>query len=265
MNRAAVLAAYDDQLRRNAQREGPGARVERAGAVVRYVADRADGWSAVVWSDLDEASADAAIAEQVRYFGERGYGFEWKLHGHDRPRDLPRRLLAAGLRAQEEEALMVAEVARLDTSAEPPPGVRLVPVTDAAGVALVVRVHEEVFGIDHGWLGRELLARLEETPDAVAAVVAMAGDRAVCSARMTFHRDTEFASLWGGGTLPEYRGAGIYRSLVAHRARLAAGRGFRYLQVDASGESEPILSRLGFERITSTTPYVWRPGGAGAR
>jgi hypothetical protein len=51
----------------------------------------------------------------------------------------------------------------------------------------------------------------------------------------------------------------VYRALVAHRARLAAERGFRYLQVDATPYSRPILARLGFAQLTTTTPYVRRP------
>jgi GNAT superfamily N-acetyltransferase len=259
MDQAAVLAAFDAQMREGAVAEGPGARVERVGGVVRNVAADPDGWSAVVWSGLDEGSADAAIAEQVRDFGALGQTFEWKHYGHDRPADLAARLVAAGLAPEAEESLMVAEVAGLDTDAAPPPGVRLVPITDAAGVALLVRVHEEVFGEDHGALGRTLVGQLATEPDAMASVLAMAGDRAVCSARIALHRGTEFASLWGGGTLPEWRGRGIYRALVAYRARVARERGFRYLQVDALPPSRPILERLGFVRLTTTRPYVWRP------
>jgi hypothetical protein len=48
---------------------------------------------------------------------------------------------------------------------------------------------------------------------------------------------------------------GVYRALVAHRARLAIERGYRYLQVDAMPASEPILRRLGFVRLGTTIPY----------
>ncbi|HEY3017227.1 MAG TPA: GNAT family N-acetyltransferase, partial [Gaiellaceae bacterium] len=58
---------------------------------------------------------------------------------------------------------------------------------------------------------------------------------------------------------PEWRRRGIYRALVAYRARLAERRGRRYLQVDASDESRPILERLGFVAVTTTTPFVWSP------
>ena len=70
---------------------------------------------------------------------------------------------------------------------------------------------------------------------------------------------TEFGTLWGGATLPEWRGRGIYRALVAERARLAAERGRHYLETDASDDSRPILERLGFVPVTTTTPYVWTP------
>jgi len=74
-----------------------------------------------------------------------------------------------------------------------------------------------------------------------------------------YAKGTEFASLWGGSTLPSWRRRGIYRALVAARARLAVASGYRYLQVDASDNSRPILERLGFVGLTVTVPYVFRP------
>jgi hypothetical protein len=46
---------------------------------------------------------------------------------------------------------------------------------------------------------------------------------------------------------------------VAYRARIAASRGCRYLQVDASDDSRPILARLGFETLSTTTPFNYVP------
>ncbi|MDP9239508.1 MAG: GNAT family N-acetyltransferase [Actinomycetota bacterium] len=267
MDVSDVMARYDAQLRRDATAPAPPARTERDGLVVRWLNDAEEGgWEAVLWSDLDESNADAQIAHELAFFAARGRRFEWKHHDYDKPADLPARLIAAGFEPEEEEALVVAEIAGLTadvTDYTVPEGVRLVPVTDAAGIDLVVAVHDEVFGIDHSWLRREMLSRLG-TPEAEAAVVAMAGDRAVCAGRAEFHIGTDFASLWGGGTLPEWRGRGIYRALVGYRARLAAERGFRFLQVDSSPDSQPILQRLGFVRLTTTTPYVWTPSPAPA-
>ncbi|MES4892925.1 GNAT family N-acetyltransferase [Streptomyces sp. NPDC096012] len=257
MDHTAVLALYDRDMREGARPDGPGARVERAGAVVRQVAD-AHGWNGVLWSDLDAAGADRAISAQIEYFAGLGRDFEWKLYGHDRPVDLADRLTAAGFRAEPEETLMVGEVARLAPDAEPPEGVRLVPAVDAAGVDMVVDVHEKAFGSDGAGLRHRLLARLAADPGTVVAVVALAGTGPVGAARWELVPGSRFAGLWGGGTVEAWRGRGVYRALVAHRARVAAAHGYRYLQVDASPMSRPILRRLGFHALSTTTPYVYR-------
>ncbi|MFD5813813.1 GNAT family N-acetyltransferase [Streptomyces sp. NPDC127038] len=256
MDHDAVLALFDRDMREGARPDAPGARIERVGKVVRQVgADK--GWNAVLWSGLDAAGADAAIAEQVRFFSGLGGGFEWKLYGHDRPVDLGQRLRAAGFTAEPEETVMVAELSGLALDGQPPEGVRFVPVTDRAGVAMVADVHEQAFGRDSTLLRHQLLAQLSGDPDTVVAVVALAGDVPVSAARMELLPGARFAGLWGGGTIEAWRGRGIYRALVAHRARVAAERGYRYVQVDASAQSRPILARLGFQPLTTTTPYLY--------
>ncbi|MFD5231541.1 GNAT family N-acetyltransferase [Streptomyces qaidamensis] len=256
MDHAELLALFDRDLRAGARPDGPGARVERTGGVVRQVASP-QGWNGIVWCALDEAGADAAIAAQIGRYAGLGLDFEWKLYGHDRPADLGRRLRAAGFTPGPEETLMIGEADSLAHGTEPPEGVRVVPVTGPAGVDLVADVHEKAFGADSSWLRHQLLARLAADPDTVVAVVAMAGGEPVSAARMELVPGTPFAGLWGGGTVQHWRGRGIYRTLVAHRARAAAARGYRYLQVDASSQSRPILERLGFVPLTTTTPYEY--------
>lgn len=258
MDREEVLALFDRQLRREAKADGPSARVERDGDVVRQVGAAHD-WNGVLWSDLDDATADAAIAAQVRYFAALGRTFEWKAYAHDRPGDLGRRLRSAGFTAEPQEAVMVAAVRDLPTDVALPGGVHLHPVNDSAGVDLVARVHEQAFGTSSARLRQRLLDRLTQNPETVSMVVAMAGDVPVCSARMELNPGTQFAGLWGGGTVPAWRGRGIYRALVAHRARIAADNGYRYLQVDATDQSRAILQRLGFEILSTTIPYVFQP------
>lgn len=258
MDHASILALYDRDMREGAQPDNPDARVERIGRVVRQVSS-ARGWNGVVWSDLDAASADAAIAEQIAHFTGLGREFEWKLYGHDLPVDLGQRLRDAGFTAQPEETLMIGEVAALTLDVEPPEGIRVLPVTDTKGVDLVAEVHEKAFGTDSSRMRHQLLARLAEDPDTVVAVVALAGDTPVSAARMELVPGTRFAGLWGGGTVEAWRGRGIYRALVAHRAHAAVARGYRYLQVDAMSASRPILERLGFAPLTTTTPYVYVP------
>ncbi|MCX5207215.1 GNAT family N-acetyltransferase [Streptomyces sp. NBC_00237] len=260
MHLDAVRELFDTEMRREAEGERLG---PDFGHVVRHTGGAA-GWNAVLWADLTEDTADAAIAEQVRHYTALGLDFEWKHYSHDRPEDLPQRLLAAGFVPEGPEAVMVAETEGLDVEPVLPDGVRLVEVTDKAGIDLMVRAHELAFGHDSTRIGTGVLAQLADAPDTVAVVVAMAGDEPVSAARAEFAPGTQFASLWGGGTAPEWRGKGIYRALVAHRARLAAARGYRYLQSDAVLDtSRPILQRLGFAQLSITTPYNYAPQKAG--
>jgi hypothetical protein len=76
--------------------------------------------------------------------------------------------------------------------------------------------------------------------------------------RLETHPDSWFAGLYGGGTIERFRGRGLYRALVAARARMATELGARYLTVDALPTSRPILERLGFVRLTDTWPCMLR-------
>ncbi|MGH3877261.1 MAG: GNAT family N-acetyltransferase [Actinophytocola sp.] len=256
MDREAVLAAFDEQLRNSVRPSLGGGWFERAGHVIRCVSPSPRGWNGVDWSDLDETTADAAIAEQVAYFASRGRSFEWKFYAHDKPDDLPDRLRAAGLEPEVAEALMVADTASVPADLPAPEGIELRTVTDETGLEHALVVHDEVFGGDHRPMVADLRERLRSDPNALAMVVATAGEQPVSASRIEFHSGTDFASLWGGGTLPGWRRRGIYRAMVAHRARLAAERGFTYLRTDAMPASRPILEKLGFTRLSTTIPFT---------
>ena len=205
------------------------------------------------------AELDDLIARQVRVFAERGMRFEWKYFAHDLPVDLPERLVAAGLEPEEVEAVMIAQVAAIAAAPRVPEGVTLAEVTAREDFDRIAAMEETIWGDRRAWLADMLESERAVDPDALAVVVAEAADAIVCAGWIRFHHGTEFASLWGGGTLPKWRSRGIYRAVVAYRAGLAASRGVRYLYVDASPDSRPILERLGFVAVTTTTPYVWSP------
>jgi GNAT superfamily N-acetyltransferase len=260
---AELLAAYDAQVRDRIPDPLPkGVTVERDGPVLRFLGLAGRGF--VVYRDLgglEGADLDELIARQVHVFAERGERFEWKLHGHDRPRDLPQRLRAAGFVPEDREAIVIARVA--DIAGEPrlPEGVSLREATSRTDFERIAALEQAVWGDEdqQSWLVDMLESERAADPDAFAIVVAEAAATVVCAAWIRLERGTEFATLWGGATLPEWRRRGIYRATVAYRANLAAGRGFRYLETDASDDSRPILERLGFTAATSTTPYVWSP------
>jgi GNAT superfamily N-acetyltransferase len=248
---AAVRAAFDDQMRRRVP-PGPESTVEQGERVTRNLA--LDGsWAAVLWSDLTADDADEVIAfetaRDVPYL-------EWKHYSGDRPADLPARLTAAGLTPEGPETVLVADLEELELADAAPDGVRLTTVDDEAGLDALVAVHHEVFGDLHPGTRTAVLTSLSLDPRPTEAVVAWAGERPISAGRIEFSEGRDFAGLFGGGTADAWRGKGVFRALVAHRAARARARGVRYLYVDAVPMSRPIFERLGFVPLTETTPYV---------
>ena len=252
---------YDEQLR--GRMPGPlpqGVRCEQDGPLLRFHGFTFGGF--IEYRDLDGLAGpalDELIARQVSAFAEYGERFEWKLHGHDLPADLPDRLRALGFVPEETETVVIAPVAAIAEEPRPPNGVTLREVTDRGDLERIAALETEVWGEDHFGTADFLQKERVADPEALVIVVAEDGDAVVSAAWLRFPPDTEFATFWGGATLEAWRGRGIYRALVAHRANLAAARGCRYIEVDASDDSRPILERLGFVAVTTTTPYIWSP------
>jgi GNAT superfamily N-acetyltransferase len=188
------------------------------------------GWSAVLWWPGD-GDVEALVARMRELPGH----VEWKYYSHDGP-ELRERLVAAGLEPEDEETVVVAEAASIPP---PPEDIELHIVTDE-----FVDLAADVFGDRF------------ELPEKAVAVVAVVDGKPVSGGRVDFEDGVEFAGLFGGVTLPEYRGRGLYRATVAKRAELACERGYRWLYVDALPTSRPILERNGFGAITTTTPFV---------
>jgi len=257
---AALLEAYDAQLRAHVPDRLPaGLRLERDGPLLRFIGEHRGFVGYRDLGGLEGPELNELIARQVRIFRERGESFEWKLHSHDRPADLAERLRAAGFVPEDEETVVIAPVAAVAAEPSVPDGVTLREVHKRADLDRIVRMQEAIWHHDSSWLADSLERERAADPEGLIIVVAEAGDIVVCAGWVRFPDETEFATLWGGATLPDWRRRGIYRALVAHRARLAEQRGRRYLQVDASDESRPILERLGFVPVTTTTPFVWSP------
>ncbi|SCF33151.1 Acetyltransferase (GNAT) domain-containing protein [Micromonospora viridifaciens] len=254
--------AYDTQIRPEIPDPLPaGVTVERDGPLVRIVGLDHRGFLTYRTLDgLAGADLDALIARQVEYFRRRGEAVEWKLNGHDEPADLGDRLRAAGFVPEDQETVVVGPVATLAAAVPvPPEGVRLREVTAREDLERIAAMEEAVWHDDRSHLVTGLAKEIEADPQSITVVVAEAGDTVVSAGWVRYLGGTGFATLWGGSTLPEWRKKGIYRALVAYRARLAEQRGKTLVQVDCSPDSRPILERLGLVAVTTTTPYVYTP------
>ena len=207
------------------------------------------------------AALDDLIARTVQHYAADPHitSVEWKTRGHDAPADLPERFMQHGFQPQEQETVMVGEAKLLAQDIRLPPEVavrRIDNVTDPyPELVRAAEAQEKASGHGHGV--EDLMQRLETNPGMVEIWVAETATTVVCVGRLEVVPKSEFAGLWGGGTLPEWRGRGIYRALTAARARSAIQRGVRYLHSDCTAYSRPILERSGLLPITTTTPYVW--------
>ncbi len=128
-------------------------------------------------------------------------------------------------------------------------------VTTAEEVDAIVRMESEVWQEDISGFSAGMKYDLVHHPDHLSVFAVWDGERVVSAAWTHYLIPTSFATFWGGSTLKEYRKRGYYTALLAVRAREARERGYRYLQVDASPESRPILEKHGFRFLGFSTPY----------
>lgn len=256
---ADLLAAYDAQMRGVPPSLPVGVHTEQDGPLLRVVGQFRGFVSTPRDMGVRGADLDRLIARQRDYFAARNEAVEWKTRSHDLPADLTDRLAAAGFVPEERETVLIGRAAELTAEPSLPDGVTLRRVTADADLRRIAAMESTVWGQDWSWLADDLKARIAAAADQIEVLVAEADGAVVSAAWLAYRAGTDFASLWGGSTLAEWRGKGIYRALVAARARSAAARGVRYLQVDASDDSAPILRRLGLTAVTTTTPYVWTP------
>jgi ribosomal protein S18 acetylase RimI-like enzyme len=212
---------------------------------------------------------DAVIAQQVDYFRARGLGFEWKTYSYDEPADLGPRLIAAGLVPEEPETLILGDIdAVLEQAAATPsalPSKLLIrDIDQPEDFRRIADLMTEVWGGQTNWVHEQLASEQREYPERLVVsliedVTAGPQGPVLTAAWLRLHPGTGFASLWGGATRPEWRRRGLYRALLAHRARIAKDRGYDYLRVDASEDSRPILQRVGLHAAATTTPYIFTP------
>lgn len=254
-----LLQLYD--LEERIRAEFPDMRREETVGVVRHVplAPRTGFRGGIVsYSRLDEDNASEVIDEQVRFFAAMGAEFEWKVYAHDRPPDLRQRLAARGFEIDEGEAIMA-----LDLAAAPPD--LLAPVShdihlldDPDQLDDVIAVQRAVWQREHTGLSGYLRDTMIGHPERMAAYVAYEDGLPVAAAWLTHDGRSPFASLWGGSTVTSHRGQGFYVALLAVRVQESIRRGARYLTIDASAMSQPIVARFGFVHLTTAWACNWR-------
>lgn len=267
----ALLDAFHQQIRLHDRDVEEGNVVERDGLVHRnYPSDPTTPGAMIESPEGLGDDPDAVIVAQRDFFAGRGQRVEWKTYGYDSPADLGDRLAAAGFVPEELEALILGDAEVVAVDVELPQGVRVRSVEVGPDLdrdlERIADLHDLVWPGTR-WITMRFGEEMRARPDLVrGCVVEESPDGPVlCASWLRMVEGTDFAGLWGGATHPDWRRRGLYRATVAHRAGLALEHGHRYLRVDASPHSRPILERAGLHQVSTTTPYVLEPELGAAR
>ena len=256
MNKSELIALYDQDQRRDVRY--PDIRREVTPTVVRHVNTSGAKEGMLVHSQLNEANADDVIREQIRYFESIGQDFEWKVYDYDQPLDLKERLEAHGFAVEDAEAIMVLDLDEAPDVLWQPVQQNVVRIQDPAKLVDVQMVEQQVLGGDFSWLNDYLGGALGNYPQQMSVYAAYTDELPVSAAWIYFPEGSQFASLWGGSTVSGFRKQGLYTALLAVRAQEARARRVRYLTVDASPMSRPILEKYGFDLLAFSYPCKWK-------
>lgn len=204
------LNAYDAQLRTTPEVSAASSTVEHGPLLL---ATFPDGRGFITYAELGDLDADGVallVDAAIDHFGAlpEVTSVEWKTRAHDRAPGLHDALVARGFVPEDPESIMIGEARLLAQHVDIPPQVTIRRSRSDDEVLAAGEVQGLVFD-DPDWRARaeSLIARLHEKAS-TELWVALVDDMVVSAGRLEPVADTEFAGLWGGATLPEWRGKG---------------------------------------------------------
>jgi GNAT superfamily N-acetyltransferase len=213
---------------------------------------RTGGLNEVAGAQLSDDEADAVIARTLAEYAAHDVRFRWIVTPDSRPKDLGERLSRHGM-SVEQVQVMAAAVA--DLAVEPPPDIEVVEVGSA-------ELDTYVDTVAAGWNTdpeplRAYLRFVSARRGPHHSFLALDGGRPVGAAdHVAFTRSALFM---GAVVLPEHRGRGVYRALLAARLRHVAAAGIRVVTTHARATtSAPILAHLGFATLVELDYYFNR-------
>ncbi|HEY5945107.1 MAG TPA: GNAT family N-acetyltransferase [Kofleriaceae bacterium] len=202
------------------------------------------GLNEVIYSLLDERSADATIDEAIATYRDLGLKFRWNAGPGSGPADLGERLERRGLAASWGRGMARST----DDSGD----VGDVGEVDATTLAHYTHVMAAGWNADGAALFTQHRHLLAEGRHCLF-VGYCDGVPAAAASYVPFARS---AFLMGGVVLTSYRGRGLYRALVHARLAHARARGITLATSHArEATSAPILEKLGFDTVCRFPMY----------
>lgn len=221
--------------------------------LVKFVSEQKYG-SHIAYFELTNGNMDRVIQQEVNYFSELGLSFEWKIYDTDLPVSIGEKLQFYGFKKEEPESFMALGLDSLpefdienDLCFE---------VNDEKGIRDAISIQEQVWGGDYSGQLAQLVSAKKSSPDDLTIYVVYENSFPVASGWIAYTPDSPFSGIWGGSTLKESRGKGYYSNLLHKRISDAIKRGKKYLVIDASAMSRPIVEKYGFQFVATTIPYT---------
>ncbi|WP_245830950.1 GNAT family N-acetyltransferase [Sediminibacillus massiliensis] len=239
-----LISAFNERYRKVV--EPPGFTREETETVVRHIS-LTEEKSFISYSNFNEDETERIIDSEIEYFSKSGKTFEWKVYDFDQPPELKSKLKNKGFMVEEPEALMILPLkSRAALTEGFVPKTNVTEIDDETGIGDLVRLENSIWKESHKQLGERLWRDKQTAPESLYIYGIYENNQLVSGSWIYFEPNTNFASLWGGSTLPEFRGRGFYSDLLRTRAIMAVDKGYSFLTVDASPMSRPILEKLGF-------------------
>ncbi|HSL42724.1 MAG TPA: hypothetical protein VK897_04780 [Anaerolineales bacterium] len=254
MNKNNLLVRYDKDLRLRIMY--PEARKEITRDVVRIIRN-APGMNVVSFTFANERNLHRVIHNEVEYLLPLQQPFTWKVYDHDLLPSLKDELVSHGFAADDDPAaVMVLDVKNAPASLSQPVTADIRRIDTAEGLKDIIHVLDKVWGGHNSWVNDRLGIHLQ-IPGYLSVYAAYV-DNQPASIAWTYFPQGQFATLFAGSTVPEYRKQGLYTSLLATRINEIRERGYRFAVVEAGSMSKPIVAKHGFQHLTTVHDLEWK-------
>lgn len=267
MDKTALLRKIDEMcagVGMNIQLDGVIWPIFVAGVKARLSVVQSPMLNLVGMAEFTEENVDNGIQNVINLYRQEGKIFGWLVGPSTQPANLGEQLLAAGLMKIEDECMRGMVLPDLNHSIQTNPTIRVEQVAISewdANKAMMARAYG--FGMTEEVI--EPIIRFHESFGEQAKVyLAYADDREdpISFSSAFFDNAGEIILLGGAATVEEYRGKGVYSSMVAKRLEDARDMGYTIAIVQAvKGTSAPLCEKLGFESVSEIDFYAYIPSG----
>jgi len=251
METAAILALYDETVRRDPPDIGVG-EIVRASGLTEWPGDSRfiSAWPS------DPAGLEDAIDALIKSRRDDPRVIVWRLYDRDAAADLASRLEQHGFRPAYRGTFMVRD---LHTHPPEPVGAGSIRrVQTEADLDALISITTTAFG-DERPMSAQYRAAILASSDRAMLLATLPNGQPAGAASVIAPRNHPFALMTGAGVLAEARGKGLYRALVEARLQAASDAGNRFAAVDAGDMSRPILARMGFRALDNETTWMLDP------